>query len=355
MLIIKYLGRKILAKTFVISAVLLCIVLGGRLSHFLEKALSENIPYELLLSMIFWRIPGVLELVLPLGWTVSTLLVIGHMREERELLAIFAAGISEWKMIFYLTLPGVVVALIVGFFSVILSPDVAGYLRAEIEHQNKLTAFDGIRAREFRIENNGRMIFAESVSTNKKKLENVIMIEPGDSGRHERIFVGEQVDQEFINGRRNLIIWEGLRYSGKGSSPGWEVIKFDKYTMPMTDETTETFKELETLGIRELLAKDNPSAISIVQWRISVFLACLVMLPWVFLIAKGKNTFEIYLWIPPLIIFQLGYVTSLTIMRNSIATEDIPSSPGLFAVHAIVFGFGCVVVLLNSTKRKIFF
>jgi lipopolysaccharide export system permease protein len=57
--------------TVVISVVLLLVVLSGRFIQFLEKAANGELSVDLMLTMILWRIPSSLELIIPLALTLS--------------------------------------------------------------------------------------------------------------------------------------------------------------------------------------------------------------------------------------------------------------------------------------------
>ena len=70
MIILRYLTGEILKSTFAVSIVLLLVVLSGRFIQFLEKAAVGELSLELVFTMILWRIPSSLELILPLALTL---------------------------------------------------------------------------------------------------------------------------------------------------------------------------------------------------------------------------------------------------------------------------------------------
>ena len=72
--------------------ILLLVVLSGRFIQFLEKAANGELSVQLMLTMILWRVPSSLELILPLALTLSVLLVMGRMNQESELTILRAAG-----------------------------------------------------------------------------------------------------------------------------------------------------------------------------------------------------------------------------------------------------------------------
>ena len=82
--------------------------------QFLDMAANGELSVELMLTMILWRIPSSLELILPLALTLSVLLVIGRMNQESELIIFRAAGYSDFRLFGVIFLPAVLVAFLLG-------------------------------------------------------------------------------------------------------------------------------------------------------------------------------------------------------------------------------------------------
>jgi len=95
LVILRYLTREILETAGAVALVLLLVVLSGRFIQFLEKAAAGELSIELMLTMILWRVPSSLELILPLALTLSVLLVLGRMNQDSELTILRAAGYSN--------------------------------------------------------------------------------------------------------------------------------------------------------------------------------------------------------------------------------------------------------------------
>ena len=125
MIILRYFSREILETTAGVSLVLLLVVLSGRFIQFLEKAASGALSVELMFTMILWRIPSSLELILPLALTLAVLLVLGRMSLESELTILRAAGYSNLRLFGIVLVPATAIALLVGWLSLVLSPEVA--------------------------------------------------------------------------------------------------------------------------------------------------------------------------------------------------------------------------------------
>ncbi|MCH1501386.1 MAG: LptF/LptG family permease, partial [Litoricolaceae bacterium] len=120
MIILRYFSREILETTAGVSLILLLVVLSGRFIQFLEKAANGELSVELMLTMILWRVPSSLELILPLALTLSVLLVMSRMNQESELTILRAAGYSNTRLFAIVLVPAALVAVLVGWLSLVL-------------------------------------------------------------------------------------------------------------------------------------------------------------------------------------------------------------------------------------------
>ena len=67
MRLLRYLSREVLMHMAAVSAVLLIIILSGRFTKYLAEAAAGDIAADVLLPVMFFRLPGFLELILPMG------------------------------------------------------------------------------------------------------------------------------------------------------------------------------------------------------------------------------------------------------------------------------------------------
>ncbi|MBT4522259.1 MAG: LptF/LptG family permease, partial [Halieaceae bacterium] len=67
MKILRYLNREVLTHMMAVSVVLLVIIVSGRLVKYLAEAAAGDLSAGILLPVIMYRLPGFLELILPLG------------------------------------------------------------------------------------------------------------------------------------------------------------------------------------------------------------------------------------------------------------------------------------------------
>ena len=74
----RYLGREALAGSIAAALVLTFLGLTGRLVRYLEEAANGILAPELVFAIVAGRVPGVLQIVLPLALFLGVLLMVGR-------------------------------------------------------------------------------------------------------------------------------------------------------------------------------------------------------------------------------------------------------------------------------------
>ena len=95
MIIRRYLASQLLTTTLAVTA-LLTLILKYRSKYF---GMAEGrLDVELLSAVLLYRLPGFLELIIPLGLFIAVLLVFGRMYIDNEISVLMASGISRWHV-----------------------------------------------------------------------------------------------------------------------------------------------------------------------------------------------------------------------------------------------------------------
>ena len=122
MILFRYLVREILLTTLAVALTLLVIVISSRLVAYLSLAAAGNLAPQILFGVILCRIPGFLELILPLAFFVAVLLTLGRLYVESEMTVMSACGISPRRILLTTLAPALVIALVVAYISLVLGP-----------------------------------------------------------------------------------------------------------------------------------------------------------------------------------------------------------------------------------------
>ena len=105
MIVFRYLSREVLLTFSAVSAVLLVIIMSGRFIKYLAQAAQGVLDPSVLLMIMAYRIPGFLQLILPLGLFLGVLLAYGRLYLESEMTVLTATGMSEQRLLSYTLAP----------------------------------------------------------------------------------------------------------------------------------------------------------------------------------------------------------------------------------------------------------
>lgn len=78
LIIFRALARDLVATTTAVASVLLLVIISGRFIRLLADAAAGRIDASVLLPVIGYRLPGFLELILPLAFFLGVLLAYGR-------------------------------------------------------------------------------------------------------------------------------------------------------------------------------------------------------------------------------------------------------------------------------------
>ena len=352
LVILRYFSREILQTTIAVSLILLLVILSGRFIQFLEKAAIGELSIELLLTMILWRVPSSLELIIPLALTLSVLIVLGRMNQGLELTILRAAGYSDQRIFSIILAPASVVAVLVGWLSLVLSPEVARELDHQVIAKENLTVFETVVPGRFQMGRSGRLIYAEGISDDKQSLTNVFIVETSQEKNKQILLTGKIARQELNDGDKYLVLFDGYRHIGTVSRLDWEISKFDRYLIRLKSGGENRPDSLDTKSTEALLKSGKPAELAIASWRMSLPIVCLLMVPWAFLMSKGSPRQSRFIWVIPIILIQFGYITALSFAQKAVTSGQWMPYPGLLWVHIAVIIIVSLCMLAVSVRQK---
>ena len=111
MIVFRYLSREVLLTSSAVSAVLLVIIMSGRFIKYLAQAAQGILDPGVLLLIMGYRIPGFLQLILPLGLFLGILLAYGRLYLDSEMTVLTATGMSEQRLLAYTLTPALLIAV----------------------------------------------------------------------------------------------------------------------------------------------------------------------------------------------------------------------------------------------------
>lgn len=95
MIIRRYLVKQVVSTSLVVTALLTLIIMGGQLIKIFGRAAQGRLDASVLLSIIAYRLPEFLTLILPLGFFIGLMLVFGRLYVDHEMAVLNGSGVSR--------------------------------------------------------------------------------------------------------------------------------------------------------------------------------------------------------------------------------------------------------------------
>jgi len=352
LIVFRYLSREVLVTLSAVSAVLLVIIMSGRFIKYLAQAAQGVLDPGVLFLIMGYRIPGFLQLILPLGLFLGFLLAYGRLYLDSEMTVLSATGVSQQRLTAYSMAPALIVALLVGWLSLGLAPQGVASVARILNEQDALTELDTLVPGRFQsLRDGSRVTYSQELSADRSELRGVFMSEKRFStdGRSERgitVLVAESGRQEIQDdGSRYLILENGYRYDGEPGEADYRAIQYDTYgvLLPKPEVAIEA-SEREATPTRELLGSSDPRMQAELQWRLSlpllVFIVTLLAVP----LSKVNPRQGRFLKLLPAIFLYMAYLGLLIAARGALDKGRLPAALGLWWVHGIFLAIGLALL-----------
>jgi len=360
LIVFRYLSRELLVTMSAVSAVLLVIIMSGRFIKYLAQAAQGLLDPGVLLLIMGFRLPGFLQLILPLGLFLGILLAYGRLYLESEMTVLSATGMSQRRLLVYSLAPAALVAVVVGWLSLGLAPQGIAEVDRILNQQDSLTEFDTLVPGRFQTLRGGsRVTYTRELSADRSELGGVFISETNVSRQTGKesglsVLVAESGRQEIQpDGSRYLILENGYRYDGNPGQADYRAIQYDTYGVLLPKpEVSMELSEREALPTRELLGSDNIRHQTELQWRFSLPLLVFVVTVLAVPLAKVNPRQGRFLKLLPAILLYMTYLALLIAVRGALDKGRIPMALGLWWVHGLFLAIGLLMLYWEPIRLR---
>ncbi|EIK95349.1 putative ABC transporter membrane protein [Pseudomonas sp. M47T1] len=358
MIVFRYLSREVMLTLSAVSAVLLVIIMSGRFVKYLAQAASGALDPGVLFLIMGYRLPGFLQLILPLGLFLGILLAYGRLYLESEMTVLAATGMSQQRLLAITMVPAALVAALVAWLSLSLAPLGAQQFSLVLNQQDAMTEFDTLEPGRFQaLRDESRVTYTESMSDDRINLGGVFISQKrlGQDAKDRGItlLLGEKGRQERRpDGSRYLILTNGFRYDGIPGQADYRAIKYDTYgVMLPKPEVSEEVTDRDAIPSSKLFSGEANDPAEL-QWRLSlpllVFIVTLMAVP----LARVNPRQGRFLKLLPAILLYMAYLTILISARGAMEKGKLHSSLGLWWVHGLFLAIGLGLMYWEPLRLK---
>lgn len=360
MIVFRYLSREVLITMSAVSAVLLVIIMSGRFIKYLAQAAQGLLDPGSLFMIMGVRLPGFLQLILPLGLFLGILLAYGRLYLDSEMTVLTATGMSQQRLLAITLAPALFIALLVAWLSLWLAPQGITQMQLLLNKQDAMTEFDTLAPGRFQSMRDGtRVTYTETLANERTELGGVFISDKNrprngkDGGTS--VLVGTTGVQEIhADGSRYLILKDGYRYDGTPGQADYREIKYDTYAalLPKPEVSSE-IDDRDAIPTSQLLGSDDPRMKSELQWRLSIPLLVFVVTVLAVPLSRVNPRQGRFLKLLPAVLLYMAYLALLIAGRGMLDKGKIPMGLGLWWIHGIFLAIGLLLLYWEPLRLKL--
>lgn len=312
-----------------VSAVLLAIIITGRFVKYLAEAATGKLAADLLLPIMLYRLPGFLELLLPLGLFIGILMAYGRLYVESEMVILSACGVGPLRLAGITLFPALIVAVMVAVLSLFLTPQGAARSEALLNDPQALQGLQFLAAGRFQSRgDDGTVSYAASIDGELGELQQVFLYDPsvseaGLAGASVTVAQRGAVLRDPSNGHRYLELREGYRFSGVPGRADYRVVSFERFGQRLPEDPSSARSEpVDARLTKALLYSTAAEDQAALHWRFSL----IAMVPVIALLAlslsKTNHRQGRYIKLAPALVLHLVYLLGLASTRTRVAEGE---------------------------------
>lgn len=361
MIAFRYLAREVLLTMVAVSAALLVIIMSGRFIRYLVQATQGIIDAGVLLSIMALKIPEFLQMILPLGLFLGFLLGYGRLYTDSEMTILSATGMSPNRLLLYSFAPALVVALLVAFLALYVTPQCVKQVEAMLHQQDSLTEFDTLEAGRFqKMRHSERATYVTELSEDRKTLSGVFISErrrssSSDKQRPITVLVahsGRQTTQP--DGNRYLILEQGYRFDGNPGTANYRVTRYDSHAVLLPKASlSEHAIDQEAMPTTQLIGSTVRAEQVELQWRFTLPLIVLVVTLLAVPLSHTQPRQGRFLKLVPAILLYMAYLALLISARGALLKGHIAPSIGFWPIHLFFVLLGVLLLYWKPIQERL--
>ena len=342
---------------FSVAGVVLAVATAWRFSGYLDEAAQGLLTQDILFLIIAYRLPGFLEVVIPISFFLSIMLVYGRLWADSEMVVLQACGFSDRRLLVMTLVMASLVMLLTAFVTLYLKPLGEAEVEDLFNEQRSMTELDTLVPGRFQTLRTGKRVTYAEELTSDGELDTVFISEFRSTGFQKAKDVvtvvaesGRSVSDE--NGDRFLVLRNGKRFSGTPGRNDYQVVEYEEYGQLIERENNlERHYRRGAIPTLTLSKSDNPILIAELQWRLSI----VVIVPIIALVAiplsKVNPRQGRYTRLVPGMLFCILYIVSLSAARSAVEKEQLSINAGMLSIHVIYFVVMLGFFRMNKLSR----
>lgn len=332
-----------------VSSILLVIIMSGRFVKYLTRAASGEMSPDVVFTVLMYRVPSFLEVILPLGLFLGFLLGYGRLYLESEMTVLEACGMSRKRLLGYSMGPALFVAIIVGVLGIYVTPYSGGQANKIADEQESSSEFETLTPGRFHKQKTGsRVTYTDSIE-GEGHLGMVFIADQNKSTKRMQITMAEAGTTHFDEelDQRFLVLEKGYRYEGDPGKGDYIELGFERYGTEIEKKNQAIrVDDVETLPTSYLMQSDKPQHQAQLHWRLSLPVLAIVVTMLAVPLSRVNPRQGRYARLAPSIVLYLTYLSILSTVTSDVGKGDVGPWAiwfvhllfTLFALNLLIFG-----------------
>jgi lipopolysaccharide export system permease protein len=343
LILFRYLTKEILISMVAVSGTLLVIVMSGRFVKYLAQAATGDLAPAVVFSIMAYRLPSFLELVLPLGLFIAILLAYGRLYVESEMTVMSACGLSPSRLALYTLVPSLFVAGLVAYLSLFASPKGIAVVQGIFEDAKNSSGLELLVSGRFRVdEKSGRVTYIKSLDNDQQVMQEVFTAEQSTKGKGQEmlsVVLAEKgrLQRSIESDSRYLVLENGYQYNGWPGAQEFRITQFEQFGQLIKDNEQQrnAYSKADARSTAQLMNSSSLTDKATLQWRISLA----ILVPIIALIAQALSKTDHrrgrYVKMLPAFLIYIIYLVALNAAREGIEKGSIPLGLGMWWIHGL--------------------
>ncbi|HEY9037307.1 MAG TPA: LPS export ABC transporter permease LptF [Pseudomonadales bacterium] len=351
-----YLTRQLLSTTIALALVLTTVITTGRFLRYLSDAATGDMAANVLFSVILYRLPGFMDVVLPLSMFLAVLLVYGRMYVDSEMTVVHACGVSPFRIMTFTLMPGLLVMALLAGFTIFVTPYfLAKADRLQNDPKNAWGLSVLVPGKFQRTKTGDKANYTETMSNDHALMQRLFVASRqsnGDGKPTQSITVAQtgRIVQDAETNTRYLELIDGVRYEGWPGQQDFSVARYKTFGQQLDQQKKSERIRISSEGKSTLSLWNSEKSSwdkAALHWRLAlpfvIPISILLALPFSKTNPRQGRWLKL---IPALLVFIL-YVMLLIAMRDSIASTRLQGAMPLWNVHLVFLSVALAVMFIS--------
>lgn len=351
MRIFRYLFKEVNSSFMAVALIVLLIFISSRFVKYLARAANGSFPSDILLWIMLYRLPGFIEVILPLALFIGVMLACGRLYVDSEMIVLQACGVSKTQLLLYVQGPAIAVTCILIAFTTWLTP--LGWDKYYTLWNNP-DNFNGISTLvegSFKsIGNDKTVIYTAALNKDKTKLKDVFVLRhlgPEEGNQVSIIRADEALVVNHSAQERYVELLQGSEYTGLPGQKRYAVSEFSEYgqLVQVGEQKDVVVDEANARSTQYLLSteKKTHKERAMLQWRLALPWMVPIVAILALALSETNHRRGRYTKILPGIVLYMLYFGLLITVRSNIEKGRFPEL-SLWYVHAVFLSLSLLLV-----------